>query len=436
MKKVKRPVRIQCVSLIVGLVLACVAHADFKREYGAGVKDYNNGDYAKAIEKLQKAIDEEPNSQEQVRIYGMRYEPYIPHFYLGQAKFKNGDCVGALKAWNESISQGVIKKQALYSELQTGMAACESAKVDVTLIAKAAEEAIKTLEDNIDSFGQLQNEKWLSSEWSSRWEPELNTARTSATSLKQRLATAVGSTDETGIKTVLDEAKKAANAISGSRSIAMARADSLKGESAKNELNQRSDARQALTRAVEAGKSVKFSQGNEQMASLQKQLEELLQRGSATIGNDAASPQEYLEIAQNISNVSRRYASAEQDWQTQQRLAQSKAEDAAAAQAAIERRIPPAVLKQVAEAYFAGKYKEVIELSNPNALKEDRAKVQALLFRAAANYKLYALSGETNAQALKSSEEDIRAIKRLNKSFQPYIAAFSPKFLELFRQTA
>jgi hypothetical protein len=308
--------------------------------------------------------------------------------------------------------------------------------VDVTLIAKSAEEAIETLEANIDSFGQLQNEKWLSSEWSSRWAPELDTARTSAKSLKQRLTTAVGSTDETEIKTVLDEAKKAANAINGSRSIAMARADSLKGESAKNELTQRSDARQALTRAVESGKSVKFSQGNEQMASLQKQLEELLQRGSATIGKDAASPQEYLEIAQNISNVSRRYASAEQDWQTQQRLAQAKVEDAAAAQAAIERRIPPAILKQVAEAYFAGNYKVVIELSNPNGLKDNRAKVQALLFRAAANYKLYALSGETDTQALQSSEEDIRAIKRLNKSFQPYIAAFSPKFLELFRQTS
>ena len=435
MKSLTLSIRIQVITLITGLLLVFAAHADFKRDYGAGVRDYTSGDYADAIKKLQKAIDQEPSSQEKVRIYGMRYEPYMPHFFLGQAKFKNGDCEGALAAWKESISQGVVKSQAQFSELQSSMASCDTVKVDVTLIAKAAENAIGTLEDNINRFAQLKSEQLLATEWASRWEPELNTARSTVISLKQRLATAIAATDEAGIEAIESEARRTAGAISSTRGMAIARADSLKEDAAQNELKSRNDARQLLTRAVDSGKSVKFNKGSEQMATLQKQLQTLLGQGAAAVNNASTTPQEYQELAQNISNVSRRYASAEQDWQAQQRQAQSAAEDAAAAKAAIARRIPPTILKQVAEAYFSGNYQAAIDLSDPNALEENRAKVQALLFRAAASYKLYVLSGEKNSLARQSSEDDIKAIKRLNKNFSPYIAAFSPRFLELFRQT-
>ena len=435
MNTIIQTIQVQILTVIVGLLLTITAQADFKRDYGSGVKEYNKGDYADAIKKLEEAIEEESKAQAQVRIYGMRYEPYIPYFYLGQARFKNGDCAGALKAWKESISQGIVNQQEQFSELQSGMTACEAAQVDVTLIAKTAGDAIGTLEASISRFAQLKNDKWLSSEWSSRWAAEMETATSSARSLKQKLSLAVDNTDEAGIKSVQTEATRAAEAIDGARGLALARADSLKENAAQRELAQRDNARESLIRAVDSGKSVRFKQGSDQMGALQKQLENLLVRGSAAADNSVTTSEEYLEIAQSISNVTRRYAAAEQDWQAQQRMAQSAAEDAAAAKAARERRIPPATLKQVAVEYFAGNYKEAVEISNPDALKEDRAKIQALLFRAAANYKLFVLSGEQNTQARQSAENDIRTIKRMNRNFSPYIAAFSPKFLELFRQT-
>lgn len=422
--------------MAIGLAFTIAAQADFKRDYGSGVKEYNKGDYADAIEKLQEAIDEESKAQAQVRIYGMRYEPYIPYFYLGQAKFKNGDCAGAIAAWKESIAQGIVTQQQQYSELQSGMAACETTQVDVTKIARAAEDAISTLESNISRFAQLKSDRWLSSEWTSRWGPEMDTANSAVRSLKQRLSVAVENVDESAINAVQNEAVRSAEAIDGARGLAIARADSLKENAAQRELAQRNNARESLVRAVESGKSVRFKQGSEQMASLQKQLENLLVRGSAAADNAVTTSEEYLEIAQSISNVTRRYASAEQDWQTQQRMAQSAAEDAAAAKAARERRIPPATLQQVAVEYFAGNYEAAIELANPDALKEDRAKVQALLFRAAASYKLFVLSGEKNTQSRQNAENDIRTIKRMSKNFSPYIAAFSPRFLELFRSTS
>jgi len=423
------------VAFLAGLLLSVTAFADYKRDYGSAVRKYDGGDYADAIKGFQKAIDQEPSEQEKVRIYGMRYEPYVPYFFLGQAKFKNGDCEGAIAAWNESMSQGVITQQEQFAEMQTNMAACGSVEVDVTKIAQDAENALSNLEVNISRFAQLENEQILSREWATRWAPELSRARSKLQSLQQSLVTAVADTDEAAIKAIQAEALSTADTIKGSQGMAIARVDSMKESQAENELKRRNDARRVLTQAVNNGKSVKFLKGSAQMASLQEQLETLLAKGTNAVDNPSTSSQEYGELAQSINNVSRRYASATQDWQTEQRIAQAAAENAAAAKAAAERRIPPNVLKQIAVDYFAGNYRAAIDLVDPDLLDENRAKVQALLFRAAASYKLYVLSGEKDKQARQRAEDDIRTIKRLNGNFSPYIAAFSPKFLELFRQT-
>ena len=435
MKNAQQSIRVQAITLVLGLFFSVFAHADYKRSYGSGVRDYTKGDYSDAIESLQKAIDEESTAQEKVRIYGMRYEPYMPYFYLGQAKFKNGDCAGALKAWNESMTQGVIQNQDQFSEMQANMASCDSMKVDVTRIAQDAQNAIDGLRENINRFSRLESEQLLSSEWSSRWQPELERARTTAQSLSTRLQTAVGETDEAGIKAVQSEAQSAASAINDAQALAVARVDSIQQNQARQTQRQLGDAKEALVQAINAGKSIEIKQGSAQMGTLHEQLQTLLTQGESTIDSGSTNPRQFRELAQNISNVSRRYNLAEQDWQAEQRQAQLAAENEAAARAAAQRRIPPNALKQAAEAYFAGNYESAVSLSNPDSLDQDRAKVQALLFRAAANHKIYILSGEQDTQAKQRSEDDIRAIKRLNRNFSPYIAAFSPKFLELFRQT-
>jgi len=434
MKSTHRSICIQGITLVLGLVLAVFAHADFKRDYGSGVRDYTKGDYSDAIESLQKAIDEESNAQEKVRIYGMRYEPYMPYFYLGQAMFKNGDCAGALKAWNESLAQGVIQSQEQFSEMQANMASCDSVKVDVTRIAQDAQDAINGLQDNISLFAKLESEQLLSSEWNSRWQPELTRARTAAQSLSARLQTAIDETDEAGIQAVQSEARAAASVIIDAQALALARVNTIQQNQAQQSRRQLSDAQEALAKAISAGKSIEIKQGSSQMGALQEQLQTLLAQGESTIDSGSTNPRQFRELAQNISNVSRRYNLAEQDWQAEQRQAQLAAENEAAAKAAAQRRIPPNALKQAAEAYFAGNYESAVSLSNPDSLDEDRAKVQALLFRAAANHKLFILSGAQDTQAKQRSEDDIREIKRLNKNFSPYIAAFSPRFLELFRQ--
>lgn len=91
---------------------------------------------------------------------------------------------------------------------------------------------------------------------------------------------------------------------------------------------------------------------------------------------------------------------------------------------------PPAALYRVVQAYFDGKFREAAGV-NPTEMAGE-AKVQGLLFRAASNFNLYLLSGETEDALLQQSKNDIREIKRLKEGFRPIDKAFSPQFQVLF----
>ena len=52
---------------------------------------------------------------------------YLPHYYLGEAQFNLGNCVGAVDAWAESDRQGVVRaaRPDLYVQLREGFKSCE-----------------------------------------------------------------------------------------------------------------------------------------------------------------------------------------------------------------------------------------------------------------------------------------------------------------------
>lgn len=223
MYKVKRSVFIYSIVLVACLVLADPAVADFRRDYSAGLRDYDNREYKSAIERLKKAIDDKADAKDAVRFYGMSFAPYMPYFFLGQSFFEMKDCELALDAWSKSLAQGVVNSQ----------------------------------------------------------------------------------------------------------------------------------------------------------------------------------PEELLKLQKN--------------------------------QADCESRLnrPPTALLQMVENYFDGKFPEAAVV-DPTAFKEVPAKVQAFLFRAASNYNLWVLSGETDNQLRELYQSDIRSIKNLNPGFLPYDGGFSPQFIELF----
>ena len=116
------------ISLVLALLLTTAASAAPEKwwdAYGRGVAAVNAKNYKLAADSLQKAIGEMPNEGTNVRT---RKEliTYVPHFWLGIAKFNLGDTDGALREWRISEEQGVVAKTEYYSRMKDWVARAQA----------------------------------------------------------------------------------------------------------------------------------------------------------------------------------------------------------------------------------------------------------------------------------------------------------------------
>lgn len=99
----------QCIKAIAVLVLAvpALARANYVDDYVTGLASLDHGDYARAVQYLQKALEAQPNPVSQIRIDG-NPQPYLPHHFLGMAHFKLGDCAAAGREWGSAMNLRMI----------------------------------------------------------------------------------------------------------------------------------------------------------------------------------------------------------------------------------------------------------------------------------------------------------------------------------------
>jgi tetratricopeptide (TPR) repeat protein len=95
--------------------------------YNRGVAAVNGGSYALAASSLQKAIAENPTESTSVRA-GKSIITYVPHFYLGIAKFNLGDTEGALREWRISEEQGAVARTQYYGKMKDWVARAQKEK--------------------------------------------------------------------------------------------------------------------------------------------------------------------------------------------------------------------------------------------------------------------------------------------------------------------
>jgi tetratricopeptide (TPR) repeat protein len=191
--------------VLLSLAIAGPAWADFKRDYGNAVKAIGSGKWDKAAEGLRSAISENPDSAERLRLYGMRFDVYMPHYYLGEALFQQGDCAGAVAAWDEAISRGVIQTQDQFGEMQSNMSSCSGSVVDVSAIAATATGAINALDAAAKGLAELKGDAAMGSSWST-FESGLNGAQRQVASLGNRLRQAQADKDADAIEAIEREA--------------------------------------------------------------------------------------------------------------------------------------------------------------------------------------------------------------------------------------
>jgi hypothetical protein len=173
------------VPLALGLVafspFAGLASADYKDAYKQGVEAVEKSKWADAARLMQEAIAGKSSEGETIRFYGQRFEPYLPHFYLGLALFNSGDCVGALRSWATSEGQGAVRKSEQYRTLTKNRSACEAKAppkatpatpppgpdpAAVAQAAQAADAALKRADDAARGVAGLQGDPLLGGVWS------------------------------------------------------------------------------------------------------------------------------------------------------------------------------------------------------------------------------------------------------------------------------
>jgi hypothetical protein len=94
---------------------------------------------------------------------------------------------------------------------------------------------------------------------------------------------------------------------------------------------------------------------------------------------------------------------------------------------------PPAELVSAARAYFEGRYEDVVRTLGDVPQDSGPVALQAHLLRAAARHALYALGGGKDDALRRAVTADVQTVRRIDPSFQPDAAAFSPRFRELFK---
>jgi hypothetical protein len=139
--------------------------------YDRGVAAVNARNYKAAADSLQKAIAEMPTEGTNVRAKNSLIT-YVPHFWLGIAKFNLGDVDGALREWRTSEEQGVLARTQYYAQMQDWVARAQTEKQRNAQSAasapkKAADIAIsKALEMQLEalSAGGDRAEKYLAAQ--------------------------------------------------------------------------------------------------------------------------------------------------------------------------------------------------------------------------------------------------------------------------------
>ena len=113
--------------LILLALVATPALADWKQDYARGLEAAKDGRWADVDRHMQAALAGNSKPAERVRLYGQRYEAYVPQHYAGLAALRLGDCDKALALWaqggNAVIVNGV---PALADEETQGRVECSS----------------------------------------------------------------------------------------------------------------------------------------------------------------------------------------------------------------------------------------------------------------------------------------------------------------------
>lgn len=448
---------------VIGLLLPALAWADFKVAYRDGVAAAERKDWARVEQLMRQALAEEPTPNPRVRLYGMRFEAYIPHFYLGLAAFERSDCRAALEHWQNAGHQAAVRGLREATRQTEMVGSCQSrlaaqppppaqvpaasptpapasqpapaaspaqAPVSAAPVAAAPTRppptqpapatAVQTpptaaAAERLDAQRVAGTERRLSQ----------NESRLAAAA--RDLGDPALASERAGRQRSQDALAQELRQLRGQFSEAQARQNAAQLAAVETGLNALEGRVQALERdigaALERGRSA-------DLAAVRSRLE----RAIDAAGSLRDAPGVASALAQG------REAVAGQDRTRMLAAADSLERSTEAARQAASRQRTAQELKTrlrpLAEWYLAGDYPRLLAWrGDPELARLGEAQAQALLLRAAARFETYVLDGERDQALAEAAREDLRAARAAHPGLKPGERAFSPRFRAFFAQT-
>lgn len=364
--------RIVVMAALVALAVR-TASADWQDDYRDGISAADARRWQEVATLMRRAIASNPQeSGDRMRIYGMRFEPYLPHFFLGLALSELGDCQGAMAALESSLSAGVVQQTTRLADVRRIQEACRSALPTPTPTPPPAPTATPT-PAGPDPADLAAAERELASALD-----EADAARAGFEAVRGRRGAAAGLQRDTTIEASVREADA---------ELASARATAGSGDL---------DALRAGSRSARAARDA------------------------------------YLGAASRLESVP---AAAVQPAPTRTPTPRPTATPGPTLSPPPAESTPrrPERLDTAAAAWLAGRPAEVVTVLEDVDMGEPRATAVAMLLRSAARWSLWREGGQRDAQLHAEAVSDAGACIRMDPAVEPFVDAFPPGYVTFFR---
>lgn len=450
-------IRRTCCGWIASALLLCsgAAFADYKQDYQDGLEAADKGNWSEVQRLMRSALSEESRPTARMRAYGTVYIPYVPHYYLGLASARLGDCSGAVAAFGNAASRGVVSKLSALSATQsqeqtrcTEMLAQANAKPEppTTVIDKpvppvvVANNPVPEIKPPVSQPEPKPSGKpVLSADQIAPSRSALARVDQQVESISRQLRAQplAGTGDARALSRDLDALRQRRQQTGSSLEQARTGGDTQLLSRVQNDARELEGSlgmlddrvRSASTGLAQAQEARSLEQSRQHAETALTQLEKTLGGAQAAgIGNSArvkAVTDARTRLQQLKNGSDRKSIDAAVDSLAKLALDLEKAIAAAPKPA-------PAQLRSLVSWYLAADYAQVAAWDQLDRLPDTRARSQALLLRAASRWHLYVRGGEQDGKLSAAVDIDLREAKRLDQTLKPNPMAFSPRLVDRF----
>jgi tetratricopeptide (TPR) repeat protein len=115
-------------------------------------KDIPARRFEDCVKNLQEALRLRPASGNNVQLYGLQFEHYLPHYYIGICRLEQQDFVGAAEAFNREERAGAIQKTPLLTDLVKRRGEAQAAQA--ALLTQRARGEVRRLLERAQELGR------------------------------------------------------------------------------------------------------------------------------------------------------------------------------------------------------------------------------------------------------------------------------------------